>query len=128
MKSVVGDIDDISNFQWVILHFARQVESCCSNKLQTYADLCLPPPKVMLIKTLISLACSMAHRAQLRLYSYSLYLIFDLSKIFICDNQLSIQCGVTSTARHGENITCHGVTSTARHGARSHSFVYISTT
>jgi len=40
---------------------------------------------------------------------------------------LTVQRGVTSTARHGENITCRGVTSTARHGARSHSFVYIST-
>ena len=41
---------------------------------------------------------------------------------------LTPQCGVTSTARHSENITCRGVTSTARHAARSHSFVYISTT
>jgi len=41
---------------------------------------------------------------------------------------LTLQRGVTSTARHGKNITCHGVTSTARHGAHTHSFVYISTT
>ena len=42
--------------------------------------------------------------------------------------QLTLQCGVTSTARHSKNITCRGVTSTARHAARSPSFVYISTT
>ena len=41
---------------------------------------------------------------------------------------LTLQRGVMSAARHGENITCHGVTSTARHAARSHSFDYISTT
>ena len=40
---------------------------------------------------------------------------------------LTLQRGVTSTARHNVNITCRGVTSTARHAARSHSFVYIST-
>ena len=40
---------------------------------------------------------------------------------------LTLQCGVTSTARHSVNITCRGVTSPARHAARSHSFVYIST-
>jgi len=28
----------------------------------------------------------------------------------ICQLQLTLQCGVTSAARHGENITCHGVT------------------
>ena len=43
-------------------------------------------------------------------------------------HSLTLQRGVTSTARHSENITCRGVTSTARHAARSHSFVYISTT
>ena len=57
--------------------------------------------------------------------------------------KLTLQCGVTSTARHSENISCSGVTSTARHSEniscsgvmstarhapRSHSFVYISTT
>jgi len=41
---------------------------------------------------------------------------------------LTPQRGVTSTARHSENITCRGVTSTACHAARSHSFVYILTT
>ena len=41
---------------------------------------------------------------------------------------LTLQCGVTSAARHSENISCSGVTSAARHGACSHSFVYISTT
>jgi len=41
---------------------------------------------------------------------------------------LTLQRGVTSAARHGENITCCGVMSTARHAARSHSFDYISTT
>jgi translation initiation factor 2B subunit (eIF-2B alpha/beta/delta family) len=41
---------------------------------------------------------------------------------------LTLQRGVTSTARHSENITCRGVTSTARHAALSHSFNYISTT
>jgi len=41
---------------------------------------------------------------------------------------LTLQCGVTSTARRGENITCRGVTSTACHAALSHSFDYISTT
>ena len=40
---------------------------------------------------------------------------------------LTLQCGVTSVARHSENIFCSEVTSTARHGARSHSVVYIST-
>ena len=40
---------------------------------------------------------------------------------------LTLQRGVTSAARHGENITCRGVTSIARHAARSHSFDYIST-
>ena len=41
---------------------------------------------------------------------------------------LTLQCGMKSAARHSENISCSGVTSAARHGARSHSFVYISTT
>ena len=40
---------------------------------------------------------------------------------------LTLQRGVTSTARHSVKITCRGVTSPARHAARSHSFVYIST-
>ena len=40
---------------------------------------------------------------------------------------LTLQRGVTSTARYSVNITCRGVTSPARHAARSHSFVYIST-
>ena len=41
----------------------------------------------------------------------------------------NIACrGVTSTARHSENVACRGVMSIARHAARSHSFVYISTT
>ena len=43
-------------------------------------------------------------------------------------HSLTLQRGVTSTARHSENITCRGVTSTARHAALSHSFDYISTT
>ena len=43
------------------------------------------------------------------------------------DCSLTLQRGVTSTARHSVNITCRGVTSPARHAARSHSFVYIST-
>ena len=33
---------------------------------------------------------------------------------------LTLQRGVTSTARHSVNITCRGVTSPARHAARSH--------
>jgi len=41
---------------------------------------------------------------------------------------LTLQRGVTSAARHSENITCRGVTSTARHAALSHSFDYILTT
>ena len=44
-----------------------------------------------------------------------------------CKHPLTLQRGVTSTARHSVNITCRGVTSPARHAARSHSFVYIST-
>ena len=36
---------------------------------------------------------------------------------------LTLQRGVTSTARHSENITCRGVTSTARHAAHSHSYL-----
>ena len=40
---------------------------------------------------------------------------------------LTLQRGVAITARHSINITCRGVTSPARHAARSHSFVYIST-
>ena len=43
-------------------------------------------------------------------------------------NPLTLQRGMTSIARHSKNITCRGVTSPARHAARSHSFVYISTT
>ena len=41
---------------------------------------------------------------------------------------LTLQRGVTSTARHSQEATCRGVTSTARHAALSHSFDYISTT
>ena len=41
---------------------------------------------------------------------------------------LTLQRGVTSTARHSENVTCRGVMSTAHHAALSHSFDYISTT
>jgi len=41
---------------------------------------------------------------------------------------LTLQRGVTDTAHHGVNITRRGVTGTVRHAARSHSFVYISTT
>ena len=41
---------------------------------------------------------------------------------------LTLQRGVTSAARHSENVTCRGVTSGARHGACSHSFDYILTT
>ena len=48
-------------------------------------------------------------------------------KIVQCTTSLTLQRGVTSTARHSVNITCRGVTSPARHAARSHSFVYIST-
>ena len=47
--------------------------------------------------------------------------------VLLLANQLTLQRGVTSTARHSVNITCRGVTSPARHAARSHSFVYIST-
>ena len=32
---------------------------------------------------------------------------------------LTLQCGVTSAARHSGKISCSGVTSSARHGARS---------
>jgi len=39
-----------------------------------------------------------------------------------------IQRGVTSGARHSENITCRGVMSSALHTAHSHSFDYISIT
>jgi hypothetical protein len=41
---------------------------------------------------------------------------------------LTIQRGVTGTARHSENIMCCGVMSAASHATCSHSFVYISTT
>jgi hypothetical protein len=34
-------------------------------------------------------------------------------------DSLTLQHGVTSAARHSENITCRGVTSTARHAALS---------
>ena len=52
-----------------------------------------------------------------------------LTHILHCTTSLlTLQCRVTSAARHSENISCSGVTSAARHGARSHSFVYISTT
>ena len=47
--------------------------------------------------------------------------------ITFTQNTLTLQRGVTSTARHSVNITCRGVTSPGRHAARSHSFVYIST-
>ena len=51
---------------------------------------------------------------------------------YVSSNSTSVpltpQRGVTGTARHRVNITCRGVTSTVRHAARSHSFVYISTT
>jgi len=40
---------------------------------------------------------------------------------------LTLQRGVTSTARHSEKITCRGVMSNACHAALSHSFDYIST-
>jgi len=50
----------------------------------------------------------------------------DMLKWFLID--LTFQRGVTSAARHSENITCRGMTSTARHAARSHSFDNISTT
>ena len=49
----------------------------------------------------------------------------ELTNYYI--THLTLQRGVTSTARHSVNITCRGVTSPARHAARSHSFVYIST-
>ena len=42
--------------------------------------------------------------------------------------RLTLQCGMTGTARHGENITCRGMMTTTRHAAHFHSFVYISTT
>jgi len=48
--------------------------------------------------------------------------------LFNMSDTLTLQRGVTSTARHSENITYRGVTSTARHAALSHSFDYISTT
>jgi hypothetical protein len=41
---------------------------------------------------------------------------------------LTVQHGVTGTARHSENIICRGVTGTASHAMLSHSFVYFSTT
>jgi len=44
------------------------------------------------------------------------------------DFGLTLQSGVTSTARRSENISCHGVMNTAHHAAHSHSFTYISTT
>jgi len=43
-------------------------------------------------------------------------------------SNLTLQRGVTSTARPSENITCRGATSTARRVALSHSFDYISST
>ena len=48
-------------------------------------------------------------------------------KVTLLPHTSTLQCGMTSAARHSENIPCSGVTSAARHGARSHSFVYIST-
>jgi hypothetical protein len=53
----------------------------------------------------------------------------DLNMVFKHDAiVLTIQRGVTGTARHTENIICCGVTSAAHHSMCSHSFVYISTT
>jgi hypothetical protein len=56
--------------------------------------------------------------------------IYHSSRHRFTDNWhlLALQRGVTSTARHSENVTCRGVTSTALHPALSHSFNYISTT
>ena len=54
-------------------------------------------------------------------------LVFDIHDGSIA-LYLTLQRGVTSTARHSENATCRGVTSTARHAALSHSFDYISIT
>ena len=51
----------------------------------------------------------------------------SLTRHTVGQDDLTLQRGVTSTARHSVNITCRGVTSPARHAARSHSFVYIST-
>ena len=61
---------------------------------------------------------------KIRIYKAQISRSFSL--LYCC--RLTLQCGVRSAARHGENISCSGVTSAARHGARSHSFVYISTT
>ena len=54
-------------------------------------------------------------------------LIKENRQITVSKIALTLQRGVTDTARHRVNITCRGVTSTGRHAARSHSFVYIST-
>jgi hypothetical protein len=47
---------------------------------------------------------------------------------FAAQQPLTAQRGMTSAARHTENVICRRVTGTARHATHSHSFVYISTT
>jgi len=71
------------------------------------------------------------HRASLEESSHwhdtndHLYRVSTYTDAQACN--LTLQRGVTSAARHSENVTCRGVTSTARHAALSHSFDYIST-
>jgi len=63
-------------------------------------------------------------------FKVTLFLTYRILKILSigCSGSLfTLQRGVRSTARHSVKITCRGVTSPARHAARSHSFVYIST-
>ena len=59
---------------------------------------------------------------------YKIFTELKITEILAEPAILTLQRGVTSTARHSENATCRGVTSTARHAALSHSFDYISTT
>ena len=66
-------------------------------------------------------------RWRLLLEEYDYTIAYKAGKKNVNADALTLQRGVTSTARHSVNITCRGVTSHARHAARSHSFVYIST-
>ena len=69
-----------------------------------------------------------SHKTDHRLNKWMSEWIWRSTNVALLKGQLTLQRGVTSTGRHSENITCRGVMSSARHGARSHSFVYISTT
>ena len=87
----------------------------------------------VVILIVLSYRCSYIYFPWLTRWTLSRSFYSLSSRALTVDNEedtwsLTLQRGVTSAARHGENITCRGVTSTARHAARSHSFDYISTT